>query len=59
VGSSIFFVKIYTSLGREILNKQYSNTSFIPIEIMGSEGIYIVKVFDEKGNEAVVRILKE
>jgi hypothetical protein len=62
---SIQFKNVYKSItinvrtigGRLVSSETHETTSYIPIEINEVTGIYIVEVFDNKGNSAKLRVV--
>lgn len=52
-------LQIYSLLGKEVLNEIHCNTSLIPINLKEFSGVYMIKLSDNKGNETVVKVVKE
>ncbi len=52
-------LKVYSLLGKEVINKEFCNTTSIPVELTGQSGLYIIKIVNSNSNEAIIRVVKE
>ncbi|MDW7694279.1 SBBP repeat-containing protein [Flammeovirgaceae bacterium SG7u.111] len=45
--------------GRIVLTEKFVNTDIIDFSLSGSSGVYIIKLADQKGKSAVIRVIKQ
>jgi Secretion system C-terminal sorting domain len=52
-------VEIYTITGQLIKSRIYYDTNLIQMKLIQSKGMYFVKIINDDGNEAVIKLMKE
>lgn len=52
-------VRLLSVTGQEIETKSYQNTERIQLELNQPSGVYLLEIWDEQNNRAVIRLVKE